>query len=137
MPMRVVIDANVAIAGVAARGLCEAVMELCLERHQVILCPEILRDIHEKLIAKIKVPANVAADYLKLLRATAEVIEPEPVPDGICRDPDDRAVLGLIVPARAEIVVSGDKDLLVLGEYKGVRIVAPREFWEASRKAGT
>lgn len=45
--MRVVIDSNVAIAAVAVRGLCEAVLEFCLEHHHLILGEGILREIEK------------------------------------------------------------------------------------------
>jgi predicted nucleic acid-binding protein len=46
----------------------------------------------------------------------------------VCRDPDDDLVLGLVRRVRPEFVVTGDRDLLVLREFDGSRIVSPREF---------
>ena len=43
--MRVILDSNVAIAAVAGRGLCDAVVELCLERHRLVLCDGIIEEI--------------------------------------------------------------------------------------------
>ena len=128
--MRVVLDSNVLIAAAATRGLCEAIVELCLERHQIVLGNGILEEVQEKLIKKIKVPRSVALEYLELLRTSAELVEPLKLPRNICRDPDDVMVLGLVAPGAADIVVSGDKDLLVIGKFAGARIVSPRDFWE-------
>lgn len=132
--MRVIIDANVAIAAVASRGLCEALLELCLEHHQVVLCAGILEEIEEKLARKLKVPSSVIADYLHVLRANAEILEPERVEKSVCRDPDDLMVLGLVGPGRAEVIITGDADLLVLERFKTARIVSPRTFWERSKR---
>jgi putative PIN family toxin of toxin-antitoxin system len=132
--MRVIIDANVAIAGAASRGLCEAIMELCLEHHRIILCEGILRDIEQKLRFKLKVPPAFVAEYLKVLRNTAHILVPEPVDEGVCRDPDDLMILGLVCPGKADAIVAGDKDLLVVAEYKGARILNPRSFWESNKK---
>ena len=131
--MRVVVDANIAIAAAASRGLCEAVMELCLEHHEIILGEAILHDIREKLIKKIKVPVSTTDAYLKMLRCHSELHEPEAVAAGICRDSDDNAVLGLVPPSGAEVIISGDKDLLVIGSYKGAKILSPRQFWEQNK----
>ncbi|MCU0858407.1 MAG: putative toxin-antitoxin system toxin component, PIN family [Pontiellaceae bacterium] len=128
--MRVIIDANVAIAAAASRGLCEAVMELCLERHEIILGEAILTDIRTKLIKKIKVIPSVADEYIRMLRGHAKLYEPEQVATGVCRDPDDNAILGLVPPSGAEVIISGDQDLLVIGSYKGAKILSPRQFWE-------
>jgi len=61
------------------------------------------------------------------LRRIAEIIDAPPLPEPVCRDPDDDAVLALAVAAQADLVVSGDADLLDLGAYSGIRIVAPAQ----------
>jgi uncharacterized protein len=132
--MRVIIDSNVAIAAVASRGLCEALMELCLEHHEIILCEGILKEIREKLIKKIRVSPSAADEFIKVLRGNSQILKPETVVSGICRDPNDEMILGLVIPAKADIIVSGDKDLLVLKKYNGVNIVTPRQFWDENRK---
>jgi uncharacterized protein len=132
--LRVIVDANVAIAGVVSLGLCEALMELCLENHQPVLCEGILDEIREKLASKIKVPAPLIAEYLKVLRSYAEIVEPEEVQEGVCRDPDDLMVLGLVVPGNADVIVTGDNDLLVIKEYRKAQILSPRGFWELNKR---
>jgi len=132
--MKVIIDANVAISAVASRGLCEAVMELCLEQHRIILCKEILVDVKEKLIQKIHVPQTIADDYLKMLLSCSEIHVPENIRSDICRDPDDRIILGLVKPSNASFIITGDKDLLVLGSYLDAKIVSPRQFWDENVK---
>lgn len=127
--MKVIIDANVAISAVAARGLCESVMELCLEQHQIILCKEIIDDIREKLVKKIHAPQTIVDDYLKMLLSCSEIHVPENIRSDICRDPDDKIILGLVKPSNARFIITGDKDLLVLGSYLSAKIVSPRQFW--------
>jgi uncharacterized protein len=132
--MRVVIDANVAIAAAATRGLCEAVMELCIERHQIILCRGILDEINGKLHDKLRVPGPIIAEYRKVLEDHAQILNPVALDPSACRDPDDLMVLGVAVAGNADVIVTGDKDLLVLKKFKGIPIVTPRVFWETNRK---
>ena len=132
--MRVILDANVVIAAAASRGLCEAILELCLEHHHLILCEGILEEIEEKLRIKIKVSAPVVAEYLKILRNNAQILEPEKVEKAICRDPDDLMILGLVAPGNADAIVTGDKDLLAIKEFKKARIMTPRSFWDSNKK---
>ena len=122
------------IAAVAARGLCEAVVELCLERHEIVLSEGILREVEGKLRTKIKLPPAVVSEYLKLLREMAELVTPNPVPQSVCRDAGDLMILGLVEPGRAEILIAGDKDLLVIKEYRKARIMPPRRFWEVNQR---
>jgi len=133
--MRVILDANVVIAAAASRGLCEAILELCLEHHHLVLCEGILDEIGKKLRIKIKVSPPVVAEYLRVLRSNAEMLEPEQVHKAACRDPDDLKILGLVGPGKADAIVTGDKDLLVVREYKGARIMTPRNFWHSNKKA--
>ena len=46
----------------------------------------------------------------------------------VCRDPKDDHVLDLAVNGNAEVIVTGDNDLLVLNPFRGVQIVTPAEF---------
>ena len=131
--MRVVLDSNIFIAAVASRGLCEAVVELCLEQHRLIAGEEILEEVADKLRTKIKVPSRVVAEYLKFLRQNVEIVRPEKLDPKTCRDPDDLMVLGLVEPGDARAIVTGDQDLLVLGAFKGASIMTPRAFWEFSQ----
>ena len=132
--MRVVIDANVAISAAATRGLCEAIMELCIEHHQIILCKGILDEIEEKLRDKLRVPPAIIAEYLKMLQSNARILKPVAVEKSVCRDPDDLMVLGVATAGEADVIVTGDKDLLVLKKYKGAKIVTPRIFWKTNQK---
>ncbi len=132
--MKVILDANVAIAAAASHGLCEATLELCLEHHQLILCAGILKEIEEKLRGKLKVPSPTIVEYLKVLRSNAQIVEPENVEKRVCRDPNDLMILGLVIPGKADVIITGDKDLLVVKEYKNARIITPRHFWESNKK---
>jgi putative PIN family toxin of toxin-antitoxin system len=131
--MRVIIDANVAIAAVASRGLCEAILELCLETHRLILCEGILNEIDTKLRTKIKISSSMVTEYLRLLRGHAQILEPEHVDRSICRDPNDLMILGLVEPGEADAIITGDMNLLIIKKYKNARILSPRDFWESNK----
>ena len=61
---------------------------------------------------------TVLADYIDIV----ELVEPIEVPQ-VVRDPDDNHVLACALAAKAEIVVSGDKDLLDLVNYQDILIL--------------
>jgi predicted nucleic acid-binding protein len=50
-----------------------------------------------------------------------------PLPQPVCRDPDDDAVLACALAAQADLIVSGDDDLLVLKQFQEIRIVTPTQ----------
>lgn len=128
--MRVVLDANVVIAAVASRGLCEAVVELCFERHQTVTCEGLLSEVSGKLLDRLRLPRGLADEYIRFLRGNAEVLTPVGVKAGTCRDSADDMVLGLVEPGLVDAIITGDKDLLVVEHYGTARIVTPRQFWE-------
>lgn len=72
-------------------------------------------------------PEDVAA-YRTLLETQAVLVTPVPPFPKICRDPDDDLIVATAVVAMADRLVTGDNDLLILGEHRGVRIVTPRQF---------
>lgn len=56
------------------------------------------------------------------------VMADHPKPPALCRDPDDDYLLALCKTAKAEVLLTGDKDLLVLGKYARTRIMNARSF---------
>ncbi len=56
-----------------------------------------------------------------------EVINPPPLPQPVCRDPDDDHLLALALAARADLIISGDDDLLSLQSFSGIPIVGAAE----------
>jgi putative PIN family toxin of toxin-antitoxin system len=132
--MKVVLDANVLIAAFAARGLCESLFELCLEKHELVASAPLLGEVREKLATKIKLPADRVEEIIEFLGLHTSSVQPADVPADACRDPDDLMVLGTAKAASASYLVTGDQDLLMLESYDGISVVTPRQFWEAQAK---
>ena len=126
--MKIVLDANVVIAAFASRGLCDSILELCLHSHEIIHSQDLLDEILRNLHRKIKLPGEIVEDIERLLREHALMVSPVPLAADLCRDPDDIKILALAATANADCIVTGDKDLLVLKEFKGVPIMTPRSF---------
>ena len=131
--MRVVLDANVLLAGFATHGLCEALVVVVLESHHLILSEHLLGEVRRHLIGKFRVPEARASEIDAFLREQAELVEPVAVPRKACRDRDDLPVLGTALAGQASLLVTGDQDLLTLGEDGGVPILTPRAAYERLR----
>ena len=67
------------------------------------------------------------AQTLAEVRLLAEVIDPPPLAQPVCRDKDDDAVLALAMAAQADLVISGDDDLLSLISFEGIPILMPAQ----------
>jgi len=126
--MRIVLDSNVVIAAFAARGLCDTIFEFCLDSHDILLSEDIILEVSSNLRKKIKITPQVVDKITTLLRENAEVLVPKHLSSKLCRDPDDLHVLGLAITGKADCIVTGDKDLLVLKKFHNIPILSPREF---------
>ena len=127
--MRIVLDANVVVAAFAARGLCESLFELCLGSHEILLSEPLLDEIRRNLTKKVKLQRQTAVGIERLLRENGSLLEPAAVAADACRDADDLHILGLAKTGKADYLVTGDDDLLVLKRFGRCRIVTPRQFW--------
>lgn len=128
--MKLVLDTNVLIAAFVARGLCHELLEHVVRAHELFTSQSILDEFRSKLTEKLHAPAGVVEEAVELLASRMRLVEPQPLPRPVCRDPDDDAILATAVAAQADSLVTGDGDLLALGEYEGIRIIRPAAFWE-------
>lgn len=131
--MRLVLDTNVLIAAVVADGLCRDLIRRRLEPHTLITSQVLLDELREKLVEKFAVKAK-DIPFLRAYEARAEFVEPAHLDAKLCRDPDDLAVLGTAIAGKADCIITGDDDLLVLVEYQGISILTPRQWLEAQEK---
>lgn len=132
--MRVVLDTNVIIAAFAARGLCSEVFEVCLTNHTIVTSEHILSEVEKGLVKKIHLPGNIIASIMDYLRDVAEIFQPQVIEDSACRDIEDRKIIGTAVSGNAQLIITGDDDLLTLKKVMKTNIVTPREFWNRLRK---
>lgn len=127
--MKVILDSNIVIAAFATQGLCHSLFEVCLDKHQLFLSKELLEEIRENLRRKIKLPAKTMWEIDTLLEEEIPLIDPTPVVVPELRDKDDIKVLGLATASNSDVIVTGDKDLLVLKKFRSIPILSPRGFW--------
>jgi putative PIN family toxin of toxin-antitoxin system len=128
--LKLVIDTNVLIAAFIAHGTCHELLEHCVLRHTILISDFILNEFETKLVSKFGFTAEEAAAATALVRTLAVLHPPEPLSERVCRDRDDDNVLALAVATSADCIVTGDKDLLDLAEYRGLPIVNPGRFWQ-------
>ena len=127
--MRIVLDTNVVISALLWRGTPYQLLTLirAQSEHQLCSSPVLLEELAGvltrtaiiKQLALIKQSAqSVLVDYVALA-------EPLTVPRIVHADPDDDHVLACALAARADLIVSGDNDLLTLRHYRDIPILLP------------
>jgi uncharacterized protein len=132
--MRVVIDTNVWISALLWGGQPSLIIQLIEKKQiQAMSSENILTELTDilqkpklqKRLDQLKFSADeviILAKRLMTLIVIEEVIIPE------LRDPKDQMVLATAITGDAQIVISGDKDLLVLHPYGNISILLPQEF---------
>ncbi len=131
---RIVPDTNIVVSGLLWRGnprrVLDAARDGILELYTSPVLLEELEDVlsREKFAARLTAANVTVQDLVSGYSAFATVIEAEPIEPVILVDPDDDAVLACALSADAEVIVSGDSDLLDLKEHKGIRILTATEF---------
>lgn len=124
------LDTNVLISAFIARGNSNEVFDHCLTSHQLITSLWILDELEEKLTGKFHFKKTDVKDVVNLIRANAEIVEPDGLDKKVCRDADDDNILAAALAEKADCIVTGDNDLLALKDYRGIRIISPTGFWE-------
>ena len=131
--MRAVIDTNVLLSALLWGGKPHALLEQVRNGAVTLisspaLLAELARILERPKFDVIFLRSNTSrAQTLAEVRQLAEVIDPPPLAQPVCRDPDDDAVLALALAAQVDIVISGDDDLLCLNPFEGIAILTPAQ----------
>jgi putative PIN family toxin of toxin-antitoxin system len=123
----VVLDTNVIVAAMIAKGLCHEVVVRGLGSCTVVTSQPLLEELEHTLFAKFTL-GRAAMAFLEQLRLRVRIVEPPPLSAPVSRDADDDVVLATAVAAGASLIVTGDDDLLAIGRPSGIDIVSPRDF---------
>jgi len=128
--MIVVVDSGVWVSALhfaLRRGTPRLAVEKAAREHTIAICPEIEEEVLRILSAKFN---WAAADVFLAMHAVFPFPLRVEVSGSlrVCRDPNDDMVLECAVTSGAQCIVTGDKDLLVLGSFCGVRIMNSADF---------
>ena len=135
--MRVFLDTNVLISAFAARGLCADLMRLVLAEHEVMTGDVNLVELRRVLATRFKADTARVDAIEQLLRDQTVVPKPAALLALKVRDADDAWVLASAVAGNAEMLVTGDQDLLVLARRAPLPVLSPRDAWSRLRGDGT
>lgn len=129
--LRLVIDTNVLVSGIIKpKSLPANLVAYALREHNILQSPETLAEL-SAVLGRRKFDRwtnrEVRAEALYSLGILCELVGDVPNVE-VSRDPKDNMILAVAVGGKADLLVTGDSDLLVLGSYEGVAIITPRAF---------
>ena len=129
--MRVFLDTNVLVSAVATRGVCADILTVVLAEHELVIGETVLSELSRVLTRKMSLPRSVVEETDAFLRQEGTVTSGPLAADlSVIRDRDDRKVVAEAMGAGADVLVTGDRDLLDVAAELDLEVVSPRGFWE-------
>ena len=128
--MKILFDANVIISGFVSQGYSFDVIKDAAGKHEVYYTEYLLKETQKSLSAKFPLSGEVINSIINTVKKqfiegkTADTVE------RISRDPKDDQVLADAAANDIDIIITGDKDLLELKHYKGIKIIMPKDYWK-------
>lgn len=131
--MKIVLDTNVLISSILIEGSITDIALTKAEKYHDILCSD---KIYGELVKTLMLPKfdkyisrYRRKKFMESFENRATFVKVEEVINA-CRDPKDNMFLELAVSAKADLIITGDKDLLELNPFRGTQIISPKEFIE-------
>ena len=127
---KVIFDTNVIVSALVFGGKVSKALDLVYDGSvKLVLCKELEDEVLRILVSKFNVKINDLHLAQKLLSIGDYHTLDKPYPK-VSRDAQDNYLLSLIEISQADVLVTGDKDLLVLNSYKECPIMKVSEFLE-------
>jgi uncharacterized protein len=132
--VRIVLDTNVVLSALLWRGAPYQLFQIARnhERIHLFASPELIAELGEVLIRphiqkRLSTHGRAAFEFLADYVDSIELVTPMATPRVIADDADDDHVVAAAVAAEADLIVSGDRHLLGLESYQGIRVVNPAD----------
>jgi putative PIN family toxin of toxin-antitoxin system len=133
--LRVFLDTNVLVSAFATRGLCADVLRLVLAEHTCLVGEVVIKEIERVLARRLRAKPAAIAELVAFLRDQEVVPRPKRPHPLRLRDESDRWILASAMAGRADVLVTGDRDLLDAAGEAPLPVVDPRGFWMLQRGA--
>lgn len=125
-----VVDTNVLISAVVGHGKPRRLVFGLFERHQIVVSPQLLAELIDVLSREKFSDTNEqqAKSFLSIISRKASMVTIRRPFRVVPEDPDDDVILNTAYEGRASHIVSGDRHLLKLGRFRGIRILTVNEM---------
>ncbi len=131
--MRIFLDTNVLVSAYAARGICADLVRFILAEHELMTGEVNLEELRRVLLERFAAPLEQVDAIESELRAETVVPRPAEPASVRVRDPDDAWVLASALNGGADLLVTGDRDLLDVAGQVSIPVVDPRGCWDRFR----
>lgn len=126
--MIIVFDSSVWVSAIQFGGVPLQSLDLATDRSRIAVSEPILSEVYSILMRKFGWRKPEIDETFEEYALDIFTVEFTGALHGICPDPKDDMVLECAESSGADLIVTGDKDLLAVSEYEGIRILTPRAF---------
>jgi putative PIN family toxin of toxin-antitoxin system len=135
--MKLVLDTNIFISAYYWGGNSQKIIGRIIDGlDELYVSEKTLEEISEVMARpKFKTEQKTIAKYIETIEKNCKKVFTEGKIKGICRDIDDDDKLECGIICKADYIITGDDDLLVLGNYETIEIITPKEYLEITGSA--
>ena len=128
--MKIVLDTNVFVSGIFFKGPPYQILKAWRDGRIHLLMSEEIYEEYKRVgeHLAIKFPKIDLEPFLVLLSINTEFVAATKLAKPVCEDPDDDKFIACALAGKGNIIVSGDKHLLRVSGYKGIKVLRPRKF---------
>src|SRR3970282_1400337 len=136
--MKVVFDSNILIAALLfPGGRAEAAVANILDGvDDLVISRPIIQDILSVLAAKFSRDKEELSRVAVVLGEMGQIVEPSRRLS-VLRDEPDNRILECAIEGKADVIVTGDKAMLAIGEYGGIRLITLAEYLDRRGRKAT
>jgi putative PIN family toxin of toxin-antitoxin system len=134
--MIVVLDTNIWVSAIIWGGIPDEIISLQEQRKiEIASSRKLLSELEntfkkKKIQTKLEVLQLTTSSAFSLVYESVNIYSIEELIVPELRDPDDTIVLATVIDANAEVIITGDLDLLILQEYQNMQIMTATDFLE-------
>jgi len=129
---RVTLDSNIYLSALVFGGKPKRILEMAIEGEiEVAVSDPIIEEVQRHLLGKFGWSEARAAEAIESMLELATHVTPTEIIDAVPTDVDDNHVLACAVAGGSDVIVSGDADLLRLGEFRGIKTQKVSDFLAA------
>jgi len=130
--LKILVDTNVIIASFLGSSACFELIEDARHNHQLYYSDQILAELKRNLVSKFHYTDKKAVEYLSFISGNFTKCRKIKEVKALCRDKSDDQIIADAIGNKLDMIITGDKDLLVL-KVKNIVICSPNGYWIHSR----
>lgn len=128
--MKILFDANVIISGFVSQGYSFDVIKDAANKHEVYCTEYLIKETQKNLSTKFPLSHEAVKAIISTVKKQFTEGKTANIVEKISRDQKDDQILADAVTNGIDVIITGDKDLLVLKKHKGIKIISPQDYWK-------